>query len=126
MTTTAVWTALGHVRADQKKVDDAAAAFSTALSLDPASEDAATALGSVLADAGKLAEAETALVKAIESNAKSSVLWNNLGATRVRRGNTAGAIEAFQKALSMDPGFDAAKANLARATALAALEKASS
>ena len=43
------------------KVDDAAAAFSTALSLDPASEDAATALGSVLADAGKLAEAEAAL-----------------------------------------------------------------
>ncbi len=122
----AVWTALGHVRADQKKVDDAAAAFSTALSLDPASEDAATALGSVLADAGKLAEADAALVKAIEANAKSSVLWNNLGATRVRRGNTAGAIEAFQKALSMDPGFDAARANLARATELAVLEKATS
>jgi len=122
----AVWTALGHVRADQKKVDEAATAFSTALSLDPASEDAATALGSVLADAGKLVEAEAALVKAIEANTKSSVLWNNLGATRVRRGNTAGAIDAFQKALSMDPGFDAARANLTRATELAVLEKATS
>jgi tetratricopeptide (TPR) repeat protein len=121
-----VWTALGQVRAEQKKVDEAATAFSTALSLDPANEEAATALGAVLADAGKLGEAETALMKAIEANTKSPVLWNNLGATRVRRGNTAGAIEAFQRALTMDAGFDAARANLNRATELAALEKAAS
>ena len=122
----AVWTALGHVRADQKKADEAATAFATALSLDPASEDAATALGSVLADTGKLEEAEAALMKAIETNTKSPVLWNNLGAVRVRRGNNAGAIEAFQKALTMDAAFDAARANLTRATELAALEKAAS
>ncbi|MET0618667.1 MAG: tetratricopeptide repeat protein [Thermoanaerobaculia bacterium] len=122
----AVWTALGHVRADQKELDEAATAFATALSLDPASEDAATALGSVLVAAGKLDQAEAALTKAIEGNTKSPVLWNNLGAVRVRRGNTAGAIEAFQKALTMDAGFDAARANLARATELAALEKAAS
>ncbi len=121
-----VWTALCQVRAEPKKVDEAATAFSTALSLDPAAEEAATALGAVLADAGKLAEAETALMKAIEANTKSPVLWNNLGATRVRRGNTAGAIEAFQRALTMDAGFDAARANLNRATELAALEKAAS
>ncbi len=122
----AVWTALGHVRAAQKDVDGAATAFSTALTLDPASEDAASALGNVLADAGKLAEAEAALMTAIESNTKSPVLWNNLGAMRVRRGNTAAAIAAFQKALTMDVGFEAARANLTRATELAALEKASS
>ena len=80
----------------------------------------------MLADAGKLEDAEAALVKAIEANTKSPVLWNNLGAVRVRRGNNAGAIEAFQKALTMDAAFDAARANLARATELAALEKAAS
>jgi Tfp pilus assembly protein PilF len=66
------------------------------------------------------------LTKAIEANAKSPALWNNLGAVRVRRGNTTAAIDAFQKALTMDAGFDAARANLTRATEIAALEKAAS
>ena len=122
----AVWTALGQVRAAQNEADAAAEAFATALRLDPSSEEAGTALGAVLVDAGKVADAEAALVKAIDANAKSPALWNNLGVTRVRRGDTAGAIEAFQKALAMDPGFEAAKANLARATEIAALEKAAS
>lgn len=123
---TAVWTALGRVRVEQQKPAEAATAFSTALTLDPLSEEAATALSAVLAGAGKLPEAETALSKAIENNTKSPALWNNLGVVRTRRGNYAGAAEAFQKAIALDASFDAAKANLARAGELAALEKAAS
>ena len=121
-----VWTALGQVRASQKKADEAAVALTTALSLDPASEEAATALGDVLTDAGRLAEAEAALARAIEANTKAPALWNNLGVTRARLGDTAGAIQAFEKALAMDAGFEAARANLRRATEIGALEKAAS
>lgn len=122
----AAWTALGATRAEEKKLDDAATAFDTALSLDPLNEEAAAGLALVLADAGKLAEAEAALARAIESNAKSPVLWNNLGVVRVQRGSYASGVEAFQKALALDGGLEAAKANLSRASELAALDKASS
>jgi Flp pilus assembly protein TadD len=122
----AVWIALGRVRLELKNVDDAAAAYSTALKLDPLREDAAADLGALLAQAGRLPDAEAALTGAIENNAKSPVLWNNLGVVRVREGRYEQAIEAFRKAIALDAGFEPAKANLARATELATLERAAS
>jgi|KBSSwiStaDraftv2_1062776.scaffolds.fasta_scaffold02971_11 tetratricopeptide (TPR) repeat protein len=122
----AAWIALGQVRGELKKPDDAAAAYATALTLDPLSEEAATGLSAVLGSAGKLPEAETALMKAIENNTKSPALWNNLGVIRTQRGNYPGALDAFGKALALDATFEAAKANQARVTELAALEKAAS
>ncbi len=123
---TAVWVALAATRVEQKRMDEAAIAYSTALSLDPLSEEAAVGLSHALAAAGKLAEAEAALIKAIENNTKSPVLWNNLGVVRVERGSYASAAEAFQKALGLDAAFDVARSNLARAGQLGALEKAGS
>ena len=123
---TTAWTALGQVRAEEKNPEESAKAFATALSLDPLSEESATGLGAVLASSGRLPEAEAALTKAIESNTKSPALWNNLGVIRTQRGNYVSAVEAFGKALSLDAGFEAAKANLARASELAAMEKAAS
>jgi len=123
---TAVWTALGQTRVAQKRLDEAAAAFAAALALDPLDEEAAAGLGATLRAEGKLAEAEASLVKAVGDNTKSPILWNNLGVVRVDRAAYDGAIEAFQKALAIDAGFEAAKANLARANELAVLEKAAS
>ena len=122
----AIWIALGRVRVEAKEVDGAAAAYATALKLDPIREDAAADLGSLLADAGRLPDAEAALTGAIENNAKSPVLWNNLGVVRVREGRYEQAIEAFHKAIALDAGFEPAKTNLARATELATLERAAS
>jgi len=122
----AVWVALGRVRVEQKNVDGAATAYSTALKLDPIREDAAADLCGLLADAGRLSDAETALTGAIENNAKSPVLWNNLGVVRVREGRYQQAIEAFEKAIALDAGFEPAKANLTRASELATLERAAS
>jgi tetratricopeptide (TPR) repeat protein len=123
---TTAWTTLGQVRAEEKRPDEAAVAFSTALTLDPLSEESATGLGAVLSASGRLPEAEAALTRAIESNTQSPALWNNLGVIRAQRGNYGPAAEAFGKALSLDAGFEAAKANLARVSELAALEKAAS
>jgi tetratricopeptide (TPR) repeat protein len=123
---TAVWIALGQTRAAQKKLDEAATAYATALALDPLDEEAAAGLGATLRAQGKLAEAEAALVRSIESNTKSPVLWNNLGVVRVDRGAYPAAVEAFEKALAIDVGFETAKVNLARASELTSLEKASS
>jgi len=78
-----------------------------------------------LSDAGKLPEAEAALVKALDASPRSALLWNNLGVVRVRRGSFPAAVDAFQKALTADPTFEPAKANLARAEQLAALDRAS-
>jgi tetratricopeptide (TPR) repeat protein len=123
---TAVWGTLGQTRVAEKKLNDAAAAYATALALDPLDEEAAAGLAAALRADGKLAEAEAALVKAVESNTKSPVLWNNLGVVRVDRAQFASAVEAFEKALAIDAGFEAAKANLARATELTTLDKAAS
>ena len=123
---TAVWGTLGQTLVAEKKLDDAAAAYATALALDPLDEEAASGLAAALRADGKLADAEAALVKAVESNTKSPVLWNNLGVVRVDRAEYASAVDAFQKALAIDAGFEAAKANLARATELTTLEKAAS
>jgi Flp pilus assembly protein TadD len=121
-----VWTALGHLRAEQKRFDDAVAAYRAAWNLDPTGEEAASGLSSALIDSGKTAEAETVLVKALEGSPKGASLWNNLGVARTRRGDYAGAVDAFQKAIGLDGNFEAARANLARAEQLASLERAAS
>ena len=125
-TDAAVWVALGQTRAAEKKLDDAAAAYATAIEIDPLDEEAAAGLAATLRAQGKLAEAEATLTKSLSSIAKSPVLWNNLGVVRVERGQYAQAVDAFQKALAIDGGFEAAKANLARASELAGLDRAAS
>jgi tetratricopeptide (TPR) repeat protein len=121
-----VWNALGHLRAEQKRYDDATAAYRAAWNLDPTGEEAASGLAAALIDSGKSTEAETVLVKALEGSPKGASLWNNLGVARTRRGDYAGAVEAFQKAIGLDGNFEAARANLARAEQLASLERAAS
>ncbi|MDQ6891942.1 MAG: tetratricopeptide repeat protein [Acidobacteriota bacterium] len=121
---TVVWECLGEVRTELKKPDDAASAFRVALDLDPSNEAAAAGLAGSLLDAGRLGDAEMALVKALENNGRSAVLWNNLGVIRTRKGALSGALAAFQRAIAEDSSFQPAKANLARAEQLAALDRA--
>ena len=45
---------------------------------------------------------------------------------RAQRGNYGAAVDAFGKALALDAGFEPAQSNLARATQLAAIERAAS
>lgn len=123
---TAAWATLGQLRLRQRKLAEAATAYRAAFDLDPASEEAASGLAETLSEAGRLEDAETVLVKALESSPNSAVLWNNLGVVRTRRGAFATAREAFGKSLVLDPAFEPAKTNLARAEQLSALERAAS
>ena len=116
---TAVWTALGQIRAAQKKLDEAAGAYKTALTLDPLDEEAAAGLGAALRARESSPMPSRPSCTAMATNTKSPVLWNNLGVVRVDRGAYPAAIEAFEKALAIDASFDSAKANLARTRELA-------
>ena len=121
-----VWTTLGLLRMEQKRPDDAATAYASAFNLDPKSEEAAAGLSVALMEAGKLQEAEAALTRALEGRPDSALLWNNLGVARTRRGAFAPAVEAFQKALAIDANLEVAKSNLARASELFAIDRATS
>src|SRR5262249_12785556 len=120
----AAWATLGHLRLELKKYDEAATAFRAAADLDPTSDEAASGLSAALAEAGRLADAEEALTRALNANPKSAVLWNNLGVVRSRRGAFPGAVDAFGKALAIDSNFESARASLARAEQLAAIDRA--
>jgi superkiller protein 3 len=114
------------MRAEQKNVEEARAAFASALEAEPGNEEAASGLAAVLAEAGNFAEAESVLGKALETNPKSAVLWNDLGVVRMRRGDFGGSVEALHEALSLETPPAAAKANLDRAEQLLALDRAAS
>ena len=120
------WSAVGHLRAEQKNVDEARAAFTSALAVEPGNEEAASGLAAALVEGDKLADAETVLLKALEQSPASAVLWNDLGVVRMRRGDFPGSVEALHKALTLEGPPDAAKANLDRAVQLLALDRAAS
>ena len=112
----------------QKKLDEAAAAFTTALALDPARRGGGRRPRRRRSRAeGKLAEAETALLKAVESNTKSPALWNNLGVVRVDRGayrrRARGVPEGARRST---PASRPRRPTTPAPTELAALEKAAS
>jgi Flp pilus assembly protein TadD len=121
-----LWSALGHLRAEQKNAAEARAAFASALEAEPGNEEAASGLAAAILDTGKPEEAETVLVKALEVNPTSAVLWNDLGVVRLTRRDFAGAVEALHKSLTLERPPEAAKSNLDRAEQLLALDRAAS
>jgi protein O-mannosyl-transferase len=74
-------------------------------------------LGNALADLDRLPEAiaEYQLALADDSVARSPELHNDLGVALVRHGRVDAAVAQFREALRLDPAFEAAAANLARA-----------
>ncbi len=121
-----LWSSIGHLRAEQKQMDQARAAFTSALEAEPGNEEAATGLAAVLVDAGKIPDAETILLDALAVTPASGVLWNDLGVVRIRRGDFPGAVEALKKALTAEKPPEPTAANLERAEQLLALDRAAS
>ena len=73
-----------------------------------------TNFGLVLGNLERLEDAERAFDNAIAVAPDEARLHYNLGLVRLRRGDREAARRAFQRALDLDPGFEPARAQLAR------------
>ena len=100
----------------EKKLDEAAAAFATALTLDPLERGGRRRprrrprrRRQARGGRGRAREGHR------EQHEVAGPLEQPRRRARAQRGNYAGGVEAFQKALALDAGFEAAKTNLARA-----------
>ncbi|MCA1609611.1 MAG: tetratricopeptide repeat protein [Acidobacteria bacterium] len=118
---------LGRAFRRRGKLREAERELAEASRLAPNETAVWTTLGQVRAEIKKPDEAAGAFRSALDlANPKSATLWNNLGVLRTRKGSFPGAVDAFRNALAQDAGFQPAKANLARAEQLYALERAGS
>ncbi len=72
-------------------------------------------LGRLLLDRGQFKEAAECFRSALESLPTSSSLHNDFGVALASSGNLEQAVEQFRRAVSLDPGFDEARRNLANA-----------
>ncbi len=108
-------TTSARVLRDQKKLDEAIAAYRKAIELDPKYANAHINLGNALRNQGKLDEAIACFRKAIELDPKSAIAHNNLGLALRDQGKLDEAIASFRKAIELDPKYAAAHNNLGRA-----------
>jgi protein O-GlcNAc transferase len=115
----AAWHALGAVAMECGDFAQARTAFERALGLAPADLDLASRLGMVLSALGQHDAAAEMLERAVAKAPSVPQLWNNLGNVRaLRDGRTVGSmseIDAFRRAIALDPAFNQARLNLARA-----------
>ena len=115
----AAWHALGAVAMECGDFARAREAFEHALVLAPDDLDLLSRLGMVLSALGEHDAAVAALERAVTKAPSVPQLWNNLGNVRaLRDGKTATGtldIDAFRRAVELDPGFNQARMNLARA-----------
>jgi superkiller protein 3 len=87
----------------QRKLDDAIAAFRKAVELDPKNARAHNNLGGSLLNRGRLDEAFACCKKAIELDPKYRQAHQNLGAIHFKQRRLDEAIACFKNAIELDP-----------------------
>ncbi len=95
------------------KLEEARAAFTAALALDPAAAVAHNGLGLVEKAAGNLQEAERHYLDAIRLDPKDAEAHNNLALLYDQRGETSQAIAKYAAALTLQPDYPQARLNYA-------------
>ena len=121
---------LANALAEQRRWEQAAAAFRQVLAEDPGDAGARQHLGEVLrlwgderAAAGRLEEAAAHLRESLDFRRDDAVLHSDLGAVLARLGRFRDAVPEFEAALRIDPKLETARHNLQAARArLAQLE----
>jgi protein O-GlcNAc transferase len=83
-----------------------------ALEIDPGQADALQLLGLMGHNMRDLGSAIDYFTRSIKARPNDAVFHNNLGSMLVQSGRTEEAAELFRKALNIDPGLNAARANL--------------
>lgn len=109
---------LGRVLLTIDRRVEAEAAFREALKRDPRNGVARYLLGTALRDMGRVQEAVVEYNEALRDQklAGTAEVHNDLGVALARLGQLDQAAVQFKEALRLDPGFDAARANLQMAT----------
>ncbi len=106
---------LGRHYHAQNRLDDAATAYRSAITRDPAHADARNALATILAGQERLDEALAELHAALQHQPGLSYVHNNLGYTYLLKKDFIGAISALKTAIALEPGNQRATANLDQA-----------
>lgn len=115
----AAWHALGAIAMECGDFERARDAFERALVLAPDDLDLLSRLGIVLSALDLHDAAVATLERAVATAPSVPQLWNNLGNVRALRDERtvggASDIDAFRRAIELDPAFNQARMNLARA-----------
>ena len=94
---------LGDALSEQKKLDEALAAYSKAIEIDPQSTNAYFSLGRFFSEQKKPDKAIAAFQKIIEINPKSILGYVGLGVELATQKNTEKAVQYFRKAVEIEP-----------------------
>jgi choline-sulfatase len=105
---------LGELLRELGDPSGAIARLREAVEIEPADAAAWNSLGMTLGGSGRLSEAEAAFRQAVERNADNHRYAFNLGLALARQGRAAEARPWFEKSLALEPGFAAAREQLAK------------
>jgi protein O-GlcNAc transferase len=120
------WILLAKVYQQQRNVDQALAAASTAAALDPRHPEAQYACGRAHRAKGNLAAAEDCYRRALAGAPDNADVLTSLGVLLRARGRVVEAIALYRRALAVNPGHPEAANNLGNALAAqGAVEEAS-
>ena len=109
----AAYVLIGRAFADQRRHEDAIAAFEAALRVDPGYLDAHGGLADALLAAQRFDAAIVEYEIVIRQRPGFANAWNNLGVARVQAGREDGVREAFARAVELDPQNGPARRALA-------------
>jgi tetratricopeptide (TPR) repeat protein len=109
---------LGRTYHAQGKTDEAVQAYRRAIELNELDAWSMNNLGLVLLETQRAEEALPLFAKAVELRKQVPAFHNNLGMALEHVGRFSDAAAAYNGALTVDPGYDKAKRNLARIEAI--------
>ncbi len=104
-------TAMGTMRLNQHRDQEAIAYYERATTLDPTYAEGHDNLGIAYERVGRQADAKRQFLLAVEASPRNYESHNNLGILLEREGNFDGAIEQYQLAIQFNPMYGAAHTN---------------